>query len=48
MAILVIDKSLKELGKIADKGVILLRGKSVWSGYFGDLTPEISNELIGV
>ncbi len=48
MAILLIDKSIRELGLIADRGTILQRGKSVWSGTFEELTPEISNLLIGV
>ena len=32
LAILLIDKSLKELTAISDKAVILERGKTVWSG----------------
>lgn len=47
-AILVIDKSLKELSKIADRAVILARGTTVWSGAFAEITPEVSHTYIGV
>ncbi|MDE0521146.1 MAG: ABC transporter ATP-binding protein [Boseongicola sp.] len=48
MAILVIDKSLKELSAISDRAVILERGKTVWQGAMSDLTPEISNKYVGI
>lgn len=48
MAILVIDKSVKELGTVADTGVILEKGRSVWSGEFRDLTPQITDRYLGV
>ncbi|NIZ59763.1 ABC transporter ATP-binding protein [Sedimentitalea sp. CY04] len=48
MAILVIDKSLKELGTVADTGVILEKGRTVWSGAFSDLTPQITDQYLGV
>lgn len=48
MAIIVVDKSLKELGTVADKAVILEKGKSVWSGNFAALTPEITDMYLGV
>lgn len=48
MAILVIDKSLKELGTVADTGVILEKGRSVWSGGFSELTPEVTDQYLGV
>lgn len=48
MAIIVVDKSLKELGTIADKAVILEKGKSVWSGDFSTLTPGITDKYLGV
>lgn len=48
MAILVIDKSLKELGQISDSAVILERGKTVWAGAMADLTPEVSERFVGV
>ncbi len=48
MAILVIDKSLRELSRIADRAVILERGKTAWSGRMAALTPEISERFVGV
>ena len=48
MAILLIDKSLKELSGISDRAVVLQRGTTVWSGPMADLTPDISEKLIGV
>ena len=48
MAILVIDKSLAELGTVADKAVILEKGRSEWSGAFADLTPELTDRYLGV
>jgi len=48
MAILVIDKSLKELSQISDSAVILERGKTVWAGAMAHLTPDISERFLGV
>ena len=48
VSILVIDKSLKELGAISDKSVILERGTTVWSGPTSDLTPETTHKYLGV
>ena len=48
LSILVVDKSLKELKTIADSGVILERGKTVWNGAFGALTPEVADRYLGV
>jgi branched-chain amino acid transport system ATP-binding protein len=48
LSILLVDKSLAELGRVADRAVILQRGESVWTGAFADLTPEITTRLIGV
>jgi branched-chain amino acid transport system ATP-binding protein len=48
MAIIVIDKSMAELGQVCDKTTILERGKTVWAGTMADLTPDISERLIGV
>ncbi len=48
LAILVVDKSLKELANIADRAVILEKGKSVWDGTLGDLNDDISNRYLGV
>ena len=48
MAILVIDKSLKELRSVSDRAVLLARGKTAWSGAMADLTSEISEKYVGV
>ena len=48
MAILLIDKSLKELRQVSDRAVILEKGKSVWTGKMPDLTKDISEAYIGV
>jgi len=48
MAILIVDKSLRELGTIADRAVILQRGSTVWSGHFGDLDETVTNAYVGV
>ena len=48
MAILVIDKSLKELSAISDRAVIVERGSTVWSGPVADLTPKITEQYVGV
>lgn len=47
-AILLIDKSLAELSAIADRAVILERGRSVWSGAMADLDADTATRLIGV
>lgn len=48
MAILLIDKSLRELAVVADLAVILARGKTVWTGKMAELTPEITRDYVGV
>ncbi|MEL7277114.1 MAG: ABC transporter ATP-binding protein [Pseudomonadota bacterium] len=48
MAILVIDKSLKELSAISDRAVIVERGATVWQGAMGDLTPDITEKYVGI
>lgn len=48
MAIIVVDKSLRELGTIADTAVILEKGTSVWSGAFSALTPAITDTYLGI
>ncbi|MFT6772857.1 MAG: branched-chain amino acid transport system ATP-binding protein [Paracoccaceae bacterium] len=47
-AILLVDKSLKELSAIADRCTILERGASVWTGAPGALTADIRDRLLGV
>ncbi|MDA7430361.1 ABC transporter ATP-binding protein [Primorskyibacter aestuariivivens] len=48
MAILLIDKSLKELSTVADRAVILERGRTVWAGAMGALSDEITQQYVGV
>ena len=48
MAILLIDKSLKELALVADRFVIIERGQTVWSGPLAQLDPEITATYLGV
>lgn len=48
MAILLIDKSLKELRQISDRAVILARGTTVWSGTIAALTEEITTRHVGI
>ena len=48
LTILIVDKSLNELRRICDHATVLERGKTAWSGPFADLTPQISERLIGV
>ena len=48
MAILLIDKSLAELSQVADRAVVIARGKTVWAGQMRDLTPEITERFVGV
>lgn len=48
LALLVVDKSLRELSAIADNAVILERGKSVWSGAMKALTPTLTDRYLGV
>lgn len=47
-AILLIDKSVRELAQVSDRAVILARGTTVWSGPFSEITPEVSATHIGV
>ncbi|WP_425091139.1 ABC transporter ATP-binding protein [Tropicimonas sp. S265A] len=48
LAIIVIDKSLTELRRIADRAVILDRGRSVWTGSLHHLEPQEAARLLGV
>jgi branched-chain amino acid transport system ATP-binding protein len=48
MAILVIDKSIRELSAVADRAVILEKGVSVWQGKFSALSHEITDRYLGV
>ena len=48
LAIIIIDKSLKEIASVADKVVVLERGKTVWSGTIAALTKEVTAQYLGV
>ena len=48
LAILVIDKTLKELSRVADRCFLIERGKTVWTGAPGALTPELTDRYLGV
>ncbi|MBO9476926.1 ABC transporter ATP-binding protein [Shimia sp. R11_0] len=48
MAIIAIDKSLKELGQVADRAVVLEKGHTVWNGSFADLGPAETDRYLGV
>ena len=48
VAILVVDKSLRELGTVADRAVVIERGATVWSGPFAELSRDISERYLGV
>ena len=48
LAILAVDKSLKELTAVADACTIVERGKTVWTGSPDDLTPEIAHRFLGI
>ena len=48
MAILAIDKSLRELEAVADSAVILEKGKTVWNDEFSKLTGELKEQYLGV
>ncbi len=48
LAILLIDKSLRELRRVADRAVILQRGETVWQGAMGGLSREVIERYLGV
>ncbi|MEH6725352.1 MAG: ABC transporter ATP-binding protein [Hyphomicrobiales bacterium] len=47
-AILLVDKSLREVMEIAQRCCILEKGQSVWSGPVTKLTPDIQQRFLGV
>ncbi len=47
-SILVVDKTLSELLPVADRCVILERGRNVWNGLPKELTSEIQDRYLGV
>jgi branched-chain amino acid transport system ATP-binding protein len=48
LAILVIDKTLKELRQVADRCFLIERGRTVWTGAPAALTPELTDRYLGV
>lgn len=48
LALLVVDKSLAELRRIADHAVILERGRTVWHGPMVQLNRDIADQYLGV
>ena len=48
LAILIIDKSIKELRQICDRVAILEKGRTVWRGNIDQLSNEVTQEFIGV
>ena len=48
MAILVVDKSVRELRAVADRAVILRRGKTLWHGRMDALAPEVAAAHLGL
>jgi branched-chain amino acid transport system ATP-binding protein len=48
LAIIVIDKSLKELQSVCDKATVIERGRTIWTGLMADLTDEITDRYVGV
>jgi branched-chain amino acid transport system ATP-binding protein len=48
LALIIVDKTLKELTPVADHAVILERGTTVWDGPCHALTPELADRYLGV
>ncbi|NKX44548.1 ABC transporter ATP-binding protein [Roseicyclus persicicus] len=48
LAILVIDKSLKELRQVSDRAVLVARGQVAWEGPMAALDAETSERHVGV
>ena len=48
MSILVVDKSLRELGQVADRATILERGEDVWQGRMADVSEAVTLQYLGV
>ncbi len=47
-SILVVDKTLSELLPVADRCVVLERGRTVWQGTSGEMTVDIQDRYLGV
>lgn len=48
LSILLVDKLLAEIASVADRAVIVERGRSVWEGAFPSLTAQIADRYLGV
>ena len=48
LSILVVDKSLRELATVADRAVVLERGRSVWTGRLEEMTSDMADRWLGV
>ena len=48
LALLLIDKSLKEMCAVTDRAVILERGQSVWTGAPDQITPDLAARYLGI
>ncbi|SEQ26284.1 ABC transporter ATP-binding protein [Thalassovita taeanensis] len=48
LAILVVDKSLRELSGVADRAVVVERGRTVWTGAMGALDADLTDRYLGV
>jgi len=48
LSILIVDSSLAELRRVADRAVVLERGRSVWSGPMDTLDERLSRRWLGV
>ncbi|WP_334191537.1 ABC transporter ATP-binding protein [Pararhodobacter sp.] len=47
-SILIVDKTVKELKPIADRCVVLERGRAVWTGATAAITPEVEQRYLGI
>jgi branched-chain amino acid transport system ATP-binding protein len=48
LAILLIDKSVREIAGVADRAVILERGATAWAGVIGALSADVADRYLGV
>ena len=48
LSILLVDKSLAEIASVADRGVILERGVTVWQGRVPDLSAQMTDRWLGI
>lgn len=48
LALLIVDKSLSDLRRVADRAVIVERGRDVWSGDMAELGAEVTDRYLGV